>query len=316
VITNAQYTETPRIFSSLETNVEIKYIREERLYKFEFPFYGNIEVLHKTPNLESVFSIEYIGELGLGETYILGGTDFSHMKIGYYVENWGTGYSLSPLGSINPLDNRYPQNIFYRTNYKPVPRFTMTIGDQSFHQQISIINREENIETVDDSDLGLRGIWTGPDSSASIGFVRKFGYPPPLFYLTAETIGDREHVWLELGWEYHKTSRDVWTFILGFMREFSSTELRLEYIVERGENFLFLEEAVIQNELAKFNLKIFFNVPDFSSAYNGFISLVVAEYLTFEPGFFLFLGKDEKYFTPNKTDNNNTIYFKLKYEFL
>ena len=76
-----------------------------------------------------------------------------------------------------------------------------------------------------------------------------------------------------------------------------------------------LEEAVIQNELAKFNLKTFFNVPDFSSAYNGFISLAVAQYLTFEPGFFLFLGKDEKYFTPNKTDNNNTVYFKLKYEF-
>ncbi len=316
MISSAQHTETPRVYSSLETNIQIKYIREERLYECEFPFYGNIEIFHETPNLKSVFSIDYIGELDLGETYILGGTDFSHMKIGYYVENWGNGYALSPLGSINPFDDRYPQNIFFRSNYKPVPRFTMTMGNENFLQQISIINKEENIKSVDDTDLGLRGIWTGPDSSASIGFIRKFGYPPPIFYLTAEMIGDKEHVWMELGWEYHKTSRDVWTFVLGFMREFSHTALYGEYIVERGENFLFIEEALVQNELAQFNLKIFFHVPDFSSAYNGFISLAVDKYLTFEPGFFLFLGKNEKYFSPKEEDNNNAIYLKLKYEFL
>ena len=91
-------------------------------------------------------------------------------------------------------------------------------------------------------------------------------------------------------------------------------ELFVEYIFDGTENILFLEEVFLKNEFTQFDLKTFFHIPDFSSAFNGSIKLEIEKNLTFEPGFYLFFGKNEKYFSPGRGENNNALYFKLLYE--
>jgi len=310
-----QNRDIPQIHGGLETTMELKYRANEKLYKLDFPLYGSLQLLYENERINTAVSLDYIGESGIGETYLLGGTEYSYMKIGYYASDWGYGYSISPLGSLNIIDDRYPSNIFYRKNYLPHPCFTMTVGSQRFHQQTVFTNREKNIESVKDTDLGLRAIWNENGSTVSLGLIRKLGYPPPLFFLTVENLGDLGNLWIELCWEYYKTSRDIWSFVFGVKRELSSAVLCAEYVMDGAQNFIFLEEIFLFNPSAQFDLKGFFHIPDMSSAFNGSIPMSVERNLVFEPGFYLFLGKKDKYFSPLKEDNNNSIYFKLKYSF-
>jgi hypothetical protein len=310
-----QKRDAPQIHGSAETCLQLQYEAAGDNYSIDVPFYGKLQVLYKNERVESVFSIDYIEELGIGETYLLGGIEYSNMKIGYYVVDWGRGYSYSPVGNINMVDSRYPSNIFYSKKYLLYPCYTMTLGSQKLFNQIYFANREENIETIDDTELGLRGVVQGEDYTVSLGFIRKLGYPPALFFLTAENRSDQQAVWMELSWEYHKESHDVWTFVLGVKRQLVRARLCAEYIIDRTENYLYIEEAFLSNSSTQFSLKGFFHIPDLSSAFNGFISVGIDETITFEPGVYLFFGKRKKYFSPLEGENNNSVYFRLVYEF-
>jgi len=307
--------EVPQIHGSAESTLQLSYETSPDRYNLEIPLITSVKLTYETEKVESVFSVDYLEELGVGETYVRGGTEYSHMKFGYYVVDWGIGYSISPLGGVNSIDSRYPENIFYWKQYAPYPSFMMTIGNSSIYNQLFIAQRDEHARSVDEGDLGIRGVVHSNDATVCLGFLRKFGTPPPIFFLTAKNSGEREEAWMELNWEYNKEGRDVWTFLLGLKQQFSRSTFYAEYIVERSDNFFFLQQAMMPNPSTQLSIRCFFHIPEFSSALNGFVALAVDKTLTFEPGFYLFIGKPEGFFSPLRTGNDNSLYMKISFEF-
>ena len=120
---------------------------------------------------------------------------------------------------------------------------------------------------------------------------------------------------MELNWEYNKEGRDVWTFLLGFKQQFSRSTLYAEYIVEKSDNFLFFQQALMPDPATQLSIRLFFHVPEFSSALNGFVALAIDKTLTFEPGVYLFIGKPGSFFSPLRTGNDNSLYMKISFEF-
>jgi hypothetical protein len=311
----ADVREQPVIRGGIESSAALRYRAPEDSYEIDYPLYATVGFFYKTETLESFISIDYIDELALGETYLLGGTEYSHIKIGYYNELWGTGYALSPLDAVNPRDERYPQNVFYRTRYAPVPNFRMTFGNEVRYTQIVLSHTSPGeVQTVEDTELRVRAAWQGEGSIAGLGFVRRLGAPPPLFFITAKSDNESSTVWMELDWEYRAEAKDLWSFVLGTRRRFQSSEVYAEYVLDRSKTSLFFFEELLQvHPIAQFNLRTFVHIPDFSSAFNGCIRLTVNPYLEFSPGFYFFFGKAGKHFSPLQEDNNNVVYLKLTY---
>lgn len=299
----------------LESSVGLSCRKAEKKYITEFPLYGQVRLFYGTEKMESVLSLYYRRELDAGETYLKGGSEYSYMKIGYFIEDWGKGYSVSPLEILNNRDDRYPSNIFYRRYYKPNPIMLITVGNDQLQQQVVLSNRNGSATSVNNTDLGLRGVWNREDYTFSIGLVRMLGYPPPLIFLTIEQEGTYDRAWLEFGWKYYKKTRDLWDFNLGFSREFSASEISAEYIINGFNTYLLLEEIFSINQMVKFDFKTFLHIPDFSSAFNTFFTVNIDNQFDFEPGIFLFIGKRGKYFSPHRGENYSSVYFKLKYSF-
>jgi hypothetical protein len=281
----------------LETSAELEYRRAEDNYVFDFPLYAAIGIFYKTDLLESSFSLLYRNELDIGDTYLMGGSEYSYMKIGFFVEEWGIGYALSPISILNNRDSRFPDTIFYRKRYRPNPVFSAVMGGEKFHGQAVLSNKDENIESIDDTDFGFRGEWSGGDYSISLGFIRKIGKPPPLIFLTADSIGTREKVWLELGWIYNESSANIWNIAVGYTRELGFADIYAEYIIEDDDSVLYLEELFTINDLVSFDLKSFLHIPDLSNAFNGFFILKIEEHVFFEPGFYLYFGEGSRFFS-------------------
>jgi len=312
----SEVRDQPKIVGDIESSIDLRYRVSEDSYEIEYPLYANVGLLYETETLESLISVDYVGEPALGETYLLGGSEYSHIKIGYYDELWGTGYGLSPLDEKNPRDERYPQNVFFRTRYAHVPHFRMTFGSEVRYTQFTLshVDREEEVSTVDDTELRVRAAWQSEGSTAGLGFIRRLGVPPPLFFITVKSEKESSGAWTELGWEYRKDSADLWSFVLGTRRRFRSAEVYIEYVLDRSKpSLIFFEELVQAHPIAKFNLRTFVHIPDFSSAFNGSLRLTVNPYLEFSPGFYAFFGKEGKYFSPLQSDNNNVLYLKLVY---
>jgi len=307
--------EQPMIIGNIESSVALRYSATEDSYETDYPLYATVGFVYETETLESFISIDYIGELALGETYLLGGTEYSHIKIGYYDELWGTGYALSPLDEVNPRDERYPQNVFYRTRYAPVPTFRMTLGKEVRYTQIALSHTYTGeIQAIEDTELRVRAAWQREGSTAGLGFVRRLGAPPPLFFINAKSENRKNTVWMELVWENRTEAADLWSFVLGIKKRFQSSEVYAEYVLDRSKPSLFFFEELLQiHPIAQFNLRTFVHIPDFSSAFNGCIRLTVNPYLEFSPGVYVFFGKEGKYFSPLQGDNNNTLYLKLAY---
>jgi hypothetical protein len=307
--------EQPMITGNIESSAALRYSATEDSYKTEYPLYARVGFVYETETLESFISIDYVGELSLGETYLLGGTEYSHIKIGYYDELWGTGYALSPLNEINPRDERYPGNVFYRTRYVPVPTFRMTMGKEMRYTQIAFSHTSPaEVQNVEDTEVRVRAAWQREGSAAGLGIVRRLGAPPPLFFITAKSDSEKNPVWMELVWEYRTEARDLWSFVLGTRRRFQSSEICVEYVLDRSRpSFFFFEELLQVHPVAQFDLRAFMHVPDFSSAFNVSIKLTVNPYLEFSPGVYGFFGKEGKYFSPLQGENDNTVYLKLAY---
>ena len=315
MVSAAPFGDEVELSGELESSVGLSYRKAEKKYTTGFPLYGQVRLFHGTEKMESVISLYYRQGLDIGETYLKGGSEYSYMKIGYFIEDWGKGYSVSPLEILNDRDDRFPSNIFYRRYYKPNPIMLITVGSDQLQQQVVLLNRRGGVSSVNNTDLGLRGVWNREDYNFSIGLVRMLGYPPPLIFLTIEQEGTYERAWLEFGWEYHKKTRDLWDFNLGFSREFSASEMRAEYIINGFNTYLFIEDIFTINQMVKFDFKIFLHIPDFSSAFNTFFTLNIDNKFDFEPGIFLFIGKRGKYFSPHRGENYTSVYFKLKYSF-
>jgi hypothetical protein len=310
-----QKMDVPRLHARAETYLQFFYNAPTDAYNVDIPLYTTVSLSYESSRVASLFSIDYATELTLGETYVRGGTEYSSMQIGYSVVDWGVGYSLSPLGEVNPFDSRYPDNIFYRTHYAPYPGFITTFGNSGFYNQLFIGKIDESRQSLDSTDFGIRGVVKSGESTISGGFIRKLGIPPPLFFLTAVNNLEREDVWLELTWEYNRESRDVWTFLIGMKQRLPRSTVYAELIADRSDNFLFLQEILQLNSDRQLSVRTFFHLPEWSSAVNGYAALALNKTFTLKPGFYLFIGREESYFSPLRVQNDNSLYLMFDFEF-
>lgn len=310
-----QVKDNLELSGELETSMGVSYIKPKKHFSIDFPLYFQVGLFYDAAQIESAVSISFRRELDIGETYLKGGRDYSYLKIGYFIEEWGKGYSVNPLGIMNSRDERYPSNIFYRKNYRPNPALLFTFGEPDLYQQIIFSNRAENITSIRDTDIGVRGISVGEKYDFSLGFVRKIGYPPTLIFMSVEEIEEKQRVWLDFGFDYYPDRSPKWYSVLGFSREFPEADFRGEYIIDGFNTYFFIEEVMTVNEVSLFDIKTFLHIPDFSSAFNVSFVIEAGKDFIFEPGMYLFIGKKGKYFSPLRSDNHSELYLKLRYSF-
>ncbi len=309
----------PQFHGQLETAIHFKHSAVDNIYSFDFPLYGKFQIVYEREMFNTVLALDYYEELSIGETYIQGGSEYSYLKIGNYTEDWGVGYAVSPISILNKNDSRYPENIFYRRYYRPNPLFDITMGSVDFYGQLAVSNREEDLLSLSDTYLGFRIVGKWSDYDMSLGFIRRAGWPPPLFFLTALRSGIDYGVWVELGWEYRRTENDIFDLVIGYRRDLSSASIVTECIVNGAHMYFYIENVYILQPIVKVGIKGFSHIPDLSyalnCAFNGFFVIDIDRGLVLEPGFFLFIGKEGQYLSPYRYENNNSIYLKLQYQF-
>jgi hypothetical protein len=304
-----------QLTGELETSVGLYYLRPKKHLAVDFPLYFQTGLFYDGGQLESAVSVSFRQELDIGETYIKGGSDYSYLKIGYFSEEWGKGYSVSTLRVLNRRDDRYPSNIFYRKKYRPEPAMIFTFGEQDLYQQIVLSNSTDNITSIKNTGIGFRGISVRDNSEFSIGYFSRIGYFPALIFTTVEDTSPGQRVWLDFGFDYYKNKPPVWYSSLGFSRELPEAVLTAEYVIDGHNTYFFAEEEMSVNEAALFDIKIFLHVPDLSSAFNAAFVIEAQKDFLFEPGAYFFIGKRGKYFSPREGDNDDELYLKLSYSF-
>jgi len=297
------------------TEFNLSYKGENCLYNFGMPAYTKAGFLYTGKDAECFVSLKYTDGLNLGETYIMGGSGYSYMKIGYFVEEWGEGYAIRPTGILSKREDFFPDNVFYSRIYKPNPIFNITMGNDKIYEQVVISNLDEEINSINDSLIGLRTVWVQSEYYFSLGLIRKIGYPPPCYFLTMEKSDNKQKTWIELNWEYHSAGKDIWSFVVGVNKSLASSKISFEYIIDKSNSFLFSEETLNLTPVINATIRGFLHIASFSFAFNTFFNTKLNKYVLFEPGVFLFLGKKDEYFSNLKEGNNNSIYLKLIYSF-
>ncbi len=311
--------ETPKVYGSIQTEAGIRYRTDEDRYFFDFPVYGSLGVGYSSGILESEISVDYVGEPGLGETYIRGGTRYSYLKIGNYSERWGNGCSISPVSVLNGRDERYPDNVFHKNRYRPNPMFTMSVGRELIHGEFVVSGRDGVPASIYDALIGtrIRGTWEGYDMS--LGFVRRAGMPPSLFFLTAGTQEPDYSVWSEIGWESNAFGNDLGSLVVGYRREVAVTSVAAEYALWGANSLILLENTLRLNQGLDAGAKLFLHFADFrdawSAAMNLYFRLGVEKEAFLEPGIILFFGKPGTYLAPYENDNDNGIYLRFTFSF-
>jgi hypothetical protein len=311
--------ETPKMYGALRTEAGIRYRTDEDRYLFDFPVYGNLGVGYAAGILESTISVDYAGEPGLGETYIRGGTRYSYLKIGNYSDRWGNGHSISPVSVLNGRDERYPENVFHLQRYRPNPMFTMGVGRELIHGEFVVSGRDGVSSSLYDARLGarIRGMWEGYDMS--LGFVRRAGMPPSLFFLTARTEEPDYSIWSEIGWVSNAFSDDLGSLVVGYRREVAVTSVTAEYAIWGANSLILLENLFRLNQGLDAGAKLFLHFADFrdawSAAMNLYFRLGVEKDAFLEPGIILFFGKPGTYLAPYEKDNDNGIYLRFLFSF-
>jgi len=303
------------IYGELEASLAFEYRAQEKSSVFDVPIHGNPGIVYETANVKSVVSLDFDSDLKLGETYIRGGSSYSYFQAGYYTENWGQGYSVSVVDQLNERDTAYPMNLFYQKYKSPNPLFTVLFGDKGPITQIALSNKADSIDSIDDTVLGMRALTVGSGFTVGLGMIRCIGYPPPLFFLTAEKESENNRAWMELGWRYRKSSPDRVNFVIGSRQDFSSASLIAEFIVESSHPLLYLEERSTLSDQIDFELRGFVYLPTLSNALNGFFIIAFDKNAELEIGGFLFFGKEGSYFSRYESGNNNSLYLKLHFEY-
>jgi len=305
----------PGIKGHIESSPGVFYRAGDETWYFDLPVYTDITFLYTGARGEASFSINYIQELSAGEIYVEGRDENMSIKMGHFIEDWGKGVSISTISVFNPVDDRYPENIFFQRVQKPTPMLAFTVSRGELFQQVVFCNTGASKELLNDTLFGLRGSVLSENKSITFGFVRKLGLPPPLFFLTAQAFASGQKAWLELGWEYRKEFRDIWTFVIGAEKKLFASTIRAEWIVDAQNAFLFLEEIVDFRSSMNLNFKAFLHTTDFSSAYHGILIYQIDRGITLGPYFYLFLGKENKYFSPLRGENNSRVGLKFNVEF-
>ena len=304
----------------VEASTDLVYRAADDTYLFDFPFRAVIRFSFQSERMQAVISLEYFERPGLGETYLLGGTERSNMKIGYYVEEWGAARSVGLPSVLNNRDERNPDNVFFSRAYRPNPIWTMTAGSENFYVQLALSNRETVIDSLDETAFGVRGVVEGSTVSLFGGCIRKPGSSPLVVFAGIKQETDEGRYWTELDWERGDGVPDIWNFTLGMSRELPFAKITAEYLILDTHDVLFLEEDLSVAPSARFDLKSYFHLPDFSTALSGFFVVDVADGLTFEPGFYGFIGKRGRYFSPLaegglQGGNDNRAVLRMRFEF-
>jgi hypothetical protein len=287
---------------------------------------SRVGLLFDREQVKAAINLEYLsgpdsGEdfiregLGLWESYLRGGTEYSNIQIGVYVEDWGVSLSRGLSSVLNERDDRYPDNVFFSKYYRPNPLFSMTVGKESLYTQAALSNREMPIESIEDSDFAIRGVVKSGAVRSTGGVIRSLGSSSFLSFATLEQEGDEGRQWAEVDWRYLPSEEDVWSVALGFSRRLSSSRVAAEYLLLGAEDILFLEQDHRISETVGFDLKLYVHFPDFSTALSGFFTLGVGEGLTFEPGVYGFIGKRGQYFSPTVPENDNRAVIRLRFQF-
>jgi hypothetical protein len=304
----------PSVRADLQVFFEAKHRASEDYWAFDYPIYGNIGVLYEGDGLEAAVSVDLIEKVFIGDTYVLGGRDYSFLKLGNFTETWRTGYSWSVIDILNKRDDRYPNNVFWRNILRPNPMFAVSVGGRGWAQQI-LASQKEGSEKIDDQLLGARSLILQSVFETGIGIIRHAGYPPPLLFLTAKNESERTSAWLELGWWIYQDSPDTVNGVIGARQDFRSAYVVAEFIVEYSNLILFLEQKSGVTRRIAFDIQSYLYLNDFSAALKSYITTAVEEHTDLEFGTLLFFGEEGSYFTrfDPLTDNDNQIYIKLDF---
>jgi hypothetical protein len=307
----------PELRVDLEVDFELQQRADEDEWVFDYPIYGNVGVLYEGEGVEAAVSADLIGEVSIGETYILGGARYSYLQIGYYTETWRTGYSWSVVDILNRRDARYPNNIFYRNILRPNPMIALSFGGDNYAQQVVVSQREEQFQAVDDALIGLHSLISRNGFFSGLGFIRYAGRPPPLLFLTGKTEGIRTSGWVEVGWWIRKDAPDTVNGVLGGRQNFSSAFIIAEFIVEDSNLYLFMEEKMEVGSRISLDLRSYLYLNDFSAAIDAFFSTAVDDHVKMDLGGMIFFGKAGSHFSryDPETDNDDRMYLRLLYSF-
>lgn len=307
----------PAIRADLEVNFEAQNHADENRWVFDYPIYGNIGIIYAGGGVEAAASVDLIDEVSIGETYIRGGMDDSYLQLGYYTETWRTGYSWSVVDILNKRDDRYPNNIFYRNIMRPNPIINMSIGGETYLQQIVVSQKYEALDSVDDALIGMHSLIIRKGFMTGLGFIRHAGYPPPMIFLTGKTERRRTNVWVELAWWVYEDRPDQVNAVVGGRQQFSSVQMIGEFIVENSDLILFLEEELQVSSRATMGIRSYMYLNNFSASLDVFVSTDVDEFVKMDLGGMFFFGKEGSYFSryDPEEDNDNKIYLRLLFSF-
>jgi hypothetical protein len=242
-----------------------------------------------------------------------GGDRDSYLQAGYFAVDWGTARSVSVVRRLNLRDPDYPPDLFHAAALQPSPMFVVSFGGSQVTQVA--LSRPHEGGTAEDVLVGVRVMGGGGDMKVSAGMVRPAGYPPPLFFLTAESGGVRGGGWLELGWWHHPATDDRLNLVLGGRRELSSASLTAELVLLNAAPLLYLAEETDLGGRGAFFLDGFVHLAELSTALDAGFRVKVDSATRFDLGTVLFFGKRDSYFSRWKEGNSNQFYLRLSWEY-
>lgn len=287
---------------------------------FDYPLHGNLGARYQSPSVTGLLSLDLDldqnpggGEPVLGPTYLRGGDGESYLQAGFFTADWGTARSLSVVQRLNLRDTDYPPHIFHAGIRQPNPMFVMSFGGDTVTQVA--LSRTGESAAAEDALVGVRAVRRGEGLTVSAGMVRPAGYPPPLFFLTAETGEDRGEGWVELGWWHHPDTDDRLNLVLGGRRSFSSGSITGEFVLLDNHPLLYLAEELDLGGRGVFSLAGFVYLPTFSTALDAAFRVRVDQATRFDLGTVLFFGGEGSYFSRWKEGNSNQVYLRLAWEY-
>ena len=153
----------------------------------------------------------------------------------------------------------------------------------------------------------------------SLGFVRRAGMPPSLYFLTAETQESDYAIWSEIGWVSNAFGDDLGSMVVGYRREVALTSVTAEYALWGANSLILIENLLHLNQGLDTGAKLFLHFSDFrdawSAATNLYFRLGFEKTAYLEPGIILFFGKPGTYLSPYERDNDNSLYLRLMFSF-
>ncbi|MFW6180317.1 MAG: hypothetical protein ACOC8N_01115 [Spirochaetota bacterium] len=315
----------------LEAALAFRHSSPEGRGYVDFPLHGNLGARYRSSSVTGLVSLDLDGgsygaagssgtggdaggvKAALGPTYLRGGEGDSYLQAGYFTVDWGTARSVSVVQRLNLRDPDYPPNLFHAGRLQPNPMFVVSFGgDQATQVALSRPHEEAAVEDV---LVGLRAAGGEEGMRVSVGMVRPAGYPPPLFFLTAESGGEGGGGWMELGWWHHPGTADRVDLVLGGRRELASASLTAEFVLLEAAPLLYLAEELDLGGRGSFSLAGFVHLAEFSTALDAGFGVQVDSATRFDLGTVLFFGKRDSYFSRWEEGNDNKLYLRLSWEY-